>query len=339
MTRNDGEPVLVTGPGGFLGSALVSALVARGRRVRGFSRSAPPGLSRLPIEFLQGDLADLEAVDRACRGVAVVFHTAAKPPPWGRRRDYVRTNVIGTRNVIAACRRHGVRRLIHTSSPSVVFTGGDLEGVDESAPYPPRYNADYPATKAEAERAVIAAGKEGALRTIVLRPHQIWGPGDPHFVPRLLRRARRLRRIGEGKNLVDTTFIEDAAEAHLLADRALAENAALSGRVFFISQGEPLPAWEMIDRILNAAGLPPVRGAMSLAAARRLGWICEWLWRGLALPGEPPLTRFVAEALGTAHWFDISAARRDLGYRPRVSVAQGLERLARSLNSAGGGLR
>ncbi len=339
MNRCGDEPILVTGPGGFLGSALVSALLARGRKVRGFSRSKPPGLSRLPVRFLPGDLADPEAVNRACRGVEVVFHTAAKPPPWGRRRDYVRTNVRGTRNVIDACLRHGVRRLIYTSSPSVVFNGRDLEGVDESAPYPARYNADYPATKAEAERAVIAAGKAGDLRTIVLRPHQIWGPGDPHFLPRLLRRAHRLRRIGDGKNLVDTTFIDDAVEAHLLADRALAENPALSGRVFFISQGEPLPAWEMIDRILNAAGRPPVQGSISLVAARRIGWVCEWLWRGLALPGEPPLTRFVAEALGTAHWFDLSAARRDLGYRPRVSVAQGLERLARFLRPGNGNLR
>ena len=333
---DDDGPVLVTGPGGFLGAAIVAALLARGRCVRGFSRSEPPGLTRLNVAFVRGDVADAEALDRACRGAAAVFHTAAKPPPWGRRRDYERTNVLGTRNVIAACRRHGVRRLVYTSSPSVVFHGGDLEGVDESHPYPARHLADYPATKAEAERAVVAAGKEGGLRTIVLRPHQIWGPGDPHFLPRLVRRARRLRRIGDGHNRVDTTFIDDAAEAHLLAEQALAANASLSGRIFFISGGDPVPAWEMIDRLLGAAGFPPVRGAMSLAAARRLGRACEWIWRGLALPGEPPLTRFVATALGTSHWFDIAAARRDLGYRPAVSIAEGLERLARRLREEAG---
>ncbi len=325
--RQTSETVLVTGGAGFLGTAVIKALLARGDRVRSFSRSAHPEIERLGAEHRRGDIADPEALGRACQGVDVVIHTAAKPPPWGRLEDYRRTNVAGTATVIAACLHHGVGRLVHTSTPSVVFDGGDLEGVDESAPYPSRFTAAYPMTKAEAERMVVAAGA-GPLMTIALRPHQIWGPGDPHFAPRLIARARRLRRIGDGRNRVDTTYIDNAAAAHLMAVDRLREDASLSGRVYFISQGEPIPAWEMIDAILAAAGLAPVKGAVPHRVARGTGWVFEKAWAGLKLPGEPPMTRFVADALAKSHWFSIAAARRDLGYEPKVSTAEGLRRLA-----------
>jgi nucleoside-diphosphate-sugar epimerase len=326
------ENVLVTGGGGFLGSAIAAALAARGDRVRSFSRRPHPRLKALGVEHVLGDITDAPALERACAAMDAVFHTAAKPPPWGDARDYHRTNVVGTENVIAACRRSCVARLIHTSTPSVVFDGRDLEGVDESAPYPARYTACYPLTKARAEQAVIRAGA-GALKTIVLRPHQIWGPDDPHFTPRIIARAGKLRRIGDGRNRVDTTYIDNAAQAHLLAADALKANPGLSGRVYFISQGEPLPAWEMIDAILQAAGLGPVQGQIGHRTAWMLGLILEKVYGWLRLPGEPPMTRFVADALAKAHWFDIGAARRDLGYAPRVSTAEGLERLAAWLQS------
>jgi nucleoside-diphosphate-sugar epimerase len=334
-TPHKPETVLVTGGGGFLGLALVRALAARGDRVRSFSRNPHAAVEALGVEHIRGDITDRQGLERACRGMDAVFHTAAKPPPWGAYRDYHRTNVIGTQNVIAACRKNGVRRLVHTSTPSVIFDGRDLQGIDESAPYPRRYTAPYPLTKALAEQAVIRAA-DGDFNTIVLRPHQIWGPGDPHFVPRIISQARRLRRIGDGRNLVDLTYIDNAAEAHLLAADALKVNPALSGRVFFISQGEPVPAWDMVDAILKAAGLGPVRGRISHRSAWTAGLIFEKIYAWLRLPGEPPITRFIADALAKAHWFDIGAARRDLGYVPAVATVEGLRRLEAWLQPKGG---
>lgn len=330
------ESVLVTGGGGFLGLAIVRALAARGDRVRSYSRSVHAELKALGIEQVCGDIADLRTLEDACAGMEAVFHTAAKPPPWGRTVDYHRTNVLGTQNVIAACRNTRVPRLIHTSTPSVVFDGRDLEGVDECAPYPARHTAAYAATKALAEQDVVAAADD-RLRTIVLRPHEIWGPGDPHFAPRIIARAGRLRRIGNGRNRVDTTYIDNAAEAHLLAADALKANPGISGRVYFISQGDPIPAWDMIDAILKAAGLGPVRGRVPHRLAWTMGLMFEKLFAWLNLAGEPPMTRFVADALAKAHWFDIGAARRDLGYAPKVATAEGLRRLEAWLNRQEGG--
>jgi len=318
--------VLVTGGGGFLGGAIVRLLLARGDRVRSFCRRAYADLHARGVEQIRGDLGDPKAVERACCGVDLVFHTAAKAPPWGRYDDYYRTNVQGTKHVIEACRKHQVPYLVYTSSPSVIFDGSDLEGVDESVPYPSKYVAYYPQTKAQAEQLVVLSA-DSALRTIVLRPHEIWGPGDPHFVPRILARAGRLKRIGPGTNLVDTIYIDNAAEAHVLAAERLAENPDLSGRIYFLSQGEPNGAWDMINAILRAAGRPPVNGAVPYPLARLLGAVCELAFKIFRLPGEPPMTRFVADALAKSHWFDIQAARRDLGYVPHVSLAEGLKRL------------
>ena len=325
--------ILITGGGGFLGWAVARKLLEKGALVRSFSRRTYPLLAAADVDQLQGDIGDPEAVAAACRGVDTVFHVAAKAGVWGAASDFHRTNVVGTRNVIAACRAGSVETLVYTSSPSVVFDGKDMEGVDESVPYPDFYTAPYPQTKAQAEREVVSASRTG-LKTIVLRPHLIWGPGDNHLVPRIIGRARHLRRVGDGRNRVDTVYIDNAADAHILAAETLETRPELSGRIYFISQGEPMPLWEMIDAILDAAGLPPVRKSISLRTARRLGTALEVLYRFFRLGNEPPMTRFMAEELATSHWFDIGAARRDLGYRPVVSTAEGLIRLARWLDTS-----
>lgn len=319
--------VLVTGGGGFLGGAIVRMLVARGERVRTLSRGEHPDLTDLGVYHIRGDIADACTVAHACRGVDAVFHTAAKPGVWGSYADYYRVNVQGTLNVIDACRTNGPARLIHTSSPSVVFDGTDMEGVDESAPYPTRFEAHYPHTKALAEQAVLKAARD-ILPAIVLRPHLIWGPGDNHLVPRILARAAKLRRVGAGSNLVDTIYIDNAASAHLLAEECLRRKPVLSGRVYFISQDNPIPLWQMVDRILSAGHLPPLKKSISPKTAWLAGAMCEVVFALLRLKSEPPMTRFVANELATTHWFNIAAAKRDLGYRPLVSTEEGLKRLA-----------
>jgi nucleoside-diphosphate-sugar epimerase len=323
---------LVTGGGGFLGGAIVRLLRARGDTVRSFARGDYPALRAAGVETLRGDLTDANALGRAVQGCDVVFHVAARAGIWGPRRAFERTNVDGTRTVIEACRAQDVARLVFTSSPSVVFDGRDMEGVDESVPYPAHYEADYPATKARAERLVLAANGP-SLATVALRPHLIWGPGDPHLVPRILQRGRlgRLRRIGRRNPRVDSTYVDNAAEAHLLAADRLVPGSTVAGRAYFLSQGEPWPLWDLVNAILRAGGVPPVRRGVPAPVAHAAGGCCEWAFRLLRLPGEPPLTRFLARELSTAHWFDITAARRDLGYAPRVSMKEGLRRLEESL--------
>ena len=323
---------LVTGGGGFLGGVIVRRLLARGNAVRSFARGEYPELTAIGVEVCRGDLADAEAVARTAEGCDVVFHAAAKAGVWGPYEAYYKTNVLGTANVIAACREHGVRRLVHTSSPSVVFDGRDQEGVDESAPYPARFLAHYPRTKARAEQMVLEANGP-QLATVALRPHLIWGPGDPHLVPRLLAqgRAGKLRALGTRPNLVDSVYVDNAADAHLLAADRLRPGSPIAGKVYFISNDEPLPVVELMNRILATAGIPPITRRVPPAAAYVVGGLLEAVYYLLGLPGEPRMTRFVARQLATAHWFDVSAAKRDLGYRPAVSIEEGMERLARAI--------
>jgi nucleoside-diphosphate-sugar epimerase len=320
------QKVLVTGGGGFLGSAIVKRLVERGDHVSSLSRRFYPELASTGVEQIQGDISDRNAVEAACKDMDLIFHVAAKPGIWGDYDPYYQTNVVGTQNVIAGCIAHRVSRLVYTSSPSVVFDGTDMEGIDESIPYPKRFHAHYPKTKAIAEQYIVQAASRH-LMTITLRPHLIWGPQDNHLVPRIIKRGKRLVKIGNGKNLVDTIYIDNAADAHILAADALEKNPALSGRIYFISQGDPIPLWEMVNDILNAAGLPPVRRSMPHGVAWVAGALLEFLYIALKIKEEPQMTRFLADELATAHWFDISAAKKDLGYTPRVSTKEGLQRL------------
>lgn len=319
--------ILVTGGGGFLGGAIVRLLVSKGEQVRSFSRTSYAELEALGVEQVTGDLTDSRTVHSACRGVEAVFHVAAKAGVWGSFRAFYMPNVLGTRNIIQACRSCGVQRLIYTSSPSVVFDGKDMEGVNESAPYPSSFHSHYSHTKALAEQQVLSAAHKG-IPAVALRPHLIWGPGDNHLVPRILERAHRLRRVGDGNNLVDTIYIDNAAWAHVLAESQLKKNPSLSGRVYFISQDDPIALWEMVDLILAAGGKPEVTRSISQKSAWFAGAVLETLYKLLRIESEPPMTRFVAKELATSHWFDIRAAKTDLGYAPMVSTQEGLDRLA-----------
>lgn len=321
---------LVTGGGGFLGGAIVRRLVGSGTEVRTLQRGRYPQLDELGVEQVTGDIADRAVVDRAVADSGIVFHVAAKVDPWGAYEPFHRTNVIGTENVLAAVRRHGVPKLVFTSTPSVVHRRGDLAGVNESEPYPEHFDAAYPQTKAMAEMAVLAANDDD-LSTIALRPRLIWGPGDTNLVPQLVERARsgRLRFVGGGANLVDTTYIDNVVDAHLLAAERLAPGHACAGRAYFISNGDPWPLKKIINGILGAAGLPPETRSVPLGLALAAGAVFETVEGIRPFKNGPPMTRFIARNFATAHWFDISAARRDLGYEPTVSITDGLENLRR----------
>jgi nucleoside-diphosphate-sugar epimerase len=333
---------LVTGGGGFLGLYIVEQLAARGDRVRVLCRGNYPKLKELNIECISGDVRDSETVARACSGVDTVFHVAAVAGVWGEWEHYHGINTLGTENVIAGCRKHGVARLLYTSSPSVIYDGADHCGANESLPYPERYLCHYPHSKALAERAVLAASGSRGLVTAALRPHLIWGPRDNHLIPRLVARARsgRLRRVGRGENLVSMSYVENAAQAHLQVADRLAQTSLPgsppAGQAYFINEPEPVNLWGWIDELLGQAGLPPVRNSISSRAAYAIGGLLEAVYSAAHLSGEPPMTRFVAQQLAGTHYYDTSKATRDFGYAPIVTVEEGLRRLEPELKRLAG---
>jgi nucleoside-diphosphate-sugar epimerase len=320
---------LVTGGGGFLGGAIARKLKERGDGVRVFGRGSYPELEAKGIETVRGDLADAAAVAAACDDRDVVFHVGARVGLWGPYEDYFAANVLGTQNVIGACLKVGVRKLVFTGSPSVVFDGRDVEGWNEEAPYAARFDSHYSRTKAQSEQMVLAANHD-RLATVSLRPHLVWGPGDRHLLPRLAARGRagRLFRIGEHNKKIDTTYIDDAVSAHVLAAVQLSPLADIAGKAYFLSSGDPRPVWNVVESLLSAAGLGPVRKSVPTALAFAAARACEASWGMLGATSEPPLTRFLVSQLTTAHWFDISAAKRDLGWTPSVAFEEGVRRTA-----------
>lgn len=324
---------LVTGGGGFLGGGIARALHENNHDVSIVGRRK---YSHLPkdIKSFQGDIRDFDFLRKSFSGVDTVFHTAAFPGIWGRAEDFYSINVDGTHNVIKACLLGGVQKLIFTSSPSVIYGDSSLEGVDETTPYPENYLCEYPRTKAIAEKLVIEANGVD-LATVAIRPHLIWGPGDPHLVPRILAKADkgRLMRVGQGKNKVDIIYIDNAVSAHLKACDALGVGKPPAGKVYFVSDGKPVKLWGWINDLLKKTGRPPVSRSISYKTALKLGHLLEGLYGFCRIKKEPPMTRFMASQLATSHYFNISRAKKDFGYEPVVSPEEGMNRLIQSLSA------
>ncbi|MBP6519771.1 2-alkyl-3-oxoalkanoate reductase [Shewanella sp.] len=352
------QHAFVTGAGGFLGKAICLRLLAAGIKVTGFARGHYPELEALGVVMLQGDLVNKDRLQQAMQGCDIVFHVASKAGVWGDRDSYFCPNVKGAANVIAACKALKIDKLVYTSTPSVTFAGQDESGIDESTPYATRFLNHYAHSKAIAEKMMLDANQVGdmplenpdvtqvssqvttqatapyALKTVALRPHLIWGPGDPHLVPRVLSRGRlgKLKLVGREDKLVDTIYIDNAAYAHVLAALELCQaKPKCQGKAYFLSNDEPITMAEMINLILACDALPPVTKRVPQSVAYVAGTVLETVYFLLKKQEEPMMTRFVARQLSCSHYFDISAAKRDLGYRALVSINQGMARLKVSL--------
>ena len=311
------RPLLVTGGQGFLGSNLVRALVALGfKNVAATVRREAPELEALGVEVVHADLTDREQVRAATAGRRVIFHTAAKAGVWGDYDSYFQINVEATRHLLEGAADNGASHFIHTSSPSVTFQGQPSEHKTEEADYGRHPLNPYCATKIESERLVLEG--DWGMRVMALRPHLIYGPGDPHLLPRVYEAARsgRLARVGDGMNQVDVTHIIDAVGSQLCALAKLDEESAWGG-AYFITSGHPIRLWSWIAHLLHWQKLPPVKKSVPVKLGYWLGALLERIYSRIE-KGEPPLTRFSALQLGLTHTYSIEKAHRRLGYAPRV---------------------
>lgn len=317
--------VLVTGGGGFLGRYIVEKLLERGDKVSIFCRGNYPELEEMGAKVIRGDIRDRFVVKDAIKGHQIVFHVASKIDMFGKYNDFYDINVTGTQNVVDGCIKWGVFKLIYTSTASVVFNGIDMKGVDESVPYPDKYLAPYPETKMLAEKIVSNANGINGLKTTILRPHLICGPRDPSLAPRLIKVAKkgRLPIIGPGDNKLDITYVENVADAHILA----ADSPKSAGQIYFISQGEPVVPWALLQDLFSKLNIPPIKRRIPYKLAYVGGAILEFLFKIFRIRSKEPLiTRFLASELSKSHYFDISKAKKDIGYEPKINLEDGLEK-------------
>ncbi|MFT5699301.1 MAG: nucleoside-diphosphate-sugar epimerase [Desulforhopalus sp.] len=319
------QVALVTGGGGFVGKAVVKQLLDRGVEVRVIGRNRYPDLEKLGVTCFTGDLADFNGLCRACKGVEVVFHVAALAGIWGPWDDYYRTNVLGTENVVNACKANGVKALVYTSTPSVVFDRKNIVAGDESLAYASNFLCSYAKSKVIAEKNVL---ENLSTPSCALRPHLIWGPSDPHLLPRLLAagRKKQLKMVGDGDNLVDISYIDNVAHAHLLAAQNLTQEQTAAGQAYFISQGEPVNLWDWINELFELMGVERITKRISYKTAYKIGASLEFIYKVTGKNGEPKMSRFLAEQLAKSHYFSCEKARRDFGYTPIISTREGLEK-------------
>jgi len=323
---------LVTGGNGFIGRYIVEQLLARGDEVRVVGRGDYPELRAMGVICTRADLAAEQPISAALQGCDVVFHVAAKVGVWGEWSDFYRNNVTATQFILRQAVQAGIPRFVYTSSPSVVFGEESVDGADETLPYPKRFLAPYPHTKALAEQWVLS---QRDILTTAIRPPLVWGPRDTQILPRIISRAKsgRLLQIGNGTNLVDITYVENAAEAHLAAADRLSEDSPVRGRAYFIGQEHPVQLWAFINTLLELVGVRqvPLRPSIPYPMARLIAGLIEDVYRLTRQKNEPPFTRLLVAQLAHSRYFDLTAARRDLGYGPRISISEGLKRTAATL--------
>lgn len=323
--------ILVTGGGGFLGQHIIKELLKNPSYiVTNFSRHSYSDLEDIGVPTIKGDLRKKEDVERALdQGFEAIFHVAAVAGVWGKYQDYYDINFIGTKNLIEAAKARGIQKFVYTSTPSVVFNKEDLLGVNEEQPYATKFLNAYSETKTMAEKLVLQTNDSKTFLTCAIRPHLIWGPGDPHIFPRLIQKGKegKLRIVGDGENLVDIIYVENAAMAHVQAFEHLKPGSAVCGQAYFVGQEKPVKLWDFINRVLTNVKVEPVMKSIDVWSAYRLGWLLEKVYKmaGINKP-EPPMTRFVALNLGKSHYFSHEKARRDFGYIPKITIEEGLKK-------------
>lgn len=320
--------LLVTGGGGFVGKTVARMAMERGYEVTVIGRSRYPDIEKDGIKCVQGDIRDYNSIDSACGGVDCVVHVAALAGIWGPWKDYFSINVQGTENVITACRKNSIQSLVYTSTPSVVFNRSSIEGGNESLPYPDMFLCNYAKSKVIAEKMVLGANS-AELATCAIRPHLVWGPGDPHLVPRLLAKGRRkeLKIVGSGQNRVDISYVDNVAHAHLLAVEKLSAEHCSAGKAYFVSQGHPVNLWDWINDLFEQTGIERIKTKVPFRVAYHAGLMLETFHTLFRKSNEPKMTRFLAEQLAKSHYFSNANIEKDLGYQPVVSSTEGMEKL------------
>nr|WP_246276204.1 NAD-dependent epimerase/dehydratase family protein [Curtobacterium albidum] len=316
---------MVTGASGFLGAATATAVRDAGHTVRTLQRR-PSGVEG--VTDVLGSVTDADTVRAAVADVDAVVHLAAKVSLAGDPADFARVNVTGTQILLDAARASGVQRFVAVSSPSVAHTGSSLAGVGAGPAEPEAARGDYARTKAAAELLALAADGPG-FAVVAVRPHLVWGPGDTQLVGRIVERARagRLPLLDSGAALIDTLYVDNAASA-MVAALEHAADPDVHGNAYVVTNGEPRPVGELLAGICTASGVPAPRWHVPAGLARVAGSVVEAVWRVRPGADEPPMTRFLAEQLSTAHWFDQRRTRADLQWAPTVSIDEGLRRLA-----------
>jgi nucleoside-diphosphate-sugar epimerase len=325
--------ILVTGAGGFLGLGIAKALIKEGHKVFNFSRNDHKALKELNIETIKGNLKISADIEKAVIGMDAVFHVASMVGVWGDSDDFFTTNVLGTKNLIDACLKNNIKKIVYTSSPSVVFGNESLENADESQPYPndDDYLCDYAKTKAQAEQLIIKANCS-TLSTVSLRPHLIFGPGDTNLFPRILNKARKgkLKKVGNGENIVDVIYIDNAVDAHIQAFNQLEFGSNLCGQTYFIGQELPVNLWNFIGDILTEGNIAPIKSRISAKAAFNIGATLEKIYSFFGIKSEPPMTRFVAMQLSKSHYFNHKKAIDHFGYHPKINTKEAISRTMRT---------
>lgn len=331
--------VLITGTSGFIGRHLVDAFADRGHTVVAVDIGGEPW--RDDVRWEKGDVRDAARLTALCEGVDTVVHNASIVHTRQNMESLVwDVNHGGTRNVLAACRSAGVARLVYMSSASVVYEGHDIVDGDERLPYTSVSQAPYADSKVAAEKDVLAQNGEGGVATCALRPHVVFGPHDQRLLPALLQRARAGKlKVGVGRDdkRSDFTYIDNLVDATVAAAERLAMGSPVAGQAYFITNGEPMAFFAFVDAVLVELGLPKTRGRIPFAVAYPIAAIKE-AWdtlKGGSLGNEGNFSRFTVRYLCTDHFFSIAKARRDLGYAPKVSVAEGIERTVAHLRATG----